>query len=293
MRRACLAALLLLAACGGAVPPEPPDPTLDRLSRAALLAWRQERPEQAADLFRQALARAYARDEAGPIADNATGLAAAELRLGRNEAARATAAQARADLARRGASVPEALTLVEAAALWRLGHGGAALALTRPITGGEAGPRARFIEGLVAADGRDLAGLDAARGAIPDGPGADTAADRAELDGRRALLAGDAATARARFAAAAAARQELRDYPGLARANALGAEAANRGGDSRAAGDLWLRAGRAAASEGNAREARAWLAAAERAGRAAGDAALVRGAREALADLAADAPLSR
>jgi hypothetical protein len=189
--------------------------------------------------------------------------------------------------------VPEALSLAEAAALWRLGNGAGALALTRPITAGEAAPRARFIEGLVAADARDLAALDAARAAIPDGPAPDTAADRAELDGRRALLAGDAATARARFAAAAAARQEVRDYPGLARANALGAEAAERAGEMRAAGDLWLRAGRAAASEGNARDARTWLTAAERAGRAAGDAALMRGAREALASLAAEAALRR
>ncbi len=294
MRRASLlACCAMLAACGGTVPPDPPDPTLDRLSRAALLAWRQDRPEQAADLFRQALARANARDEAGPIADMATGLAAAELRLGRNEAARDTAAQARADLARRGASVPEALVLAEAAALWRLGNGAGAIALTRPISAGEAAPRARFIEGLVAADARDLAGLDAAHAAIPDGPAPDAAADRAELDGRRALLGGDVATARARFSAAAAARQEVRDYPGLARANALGAEAAERAGDARAAGDLWLRAGRAAAAEGDARQARTWLAAAERAGRAAGDAALVRGAREALASLAAEAALRR
>lgn len=291
--RAAPLALLLLGACGGSIPPDPPDPTLDRLSRAALLAWRQDRPEQAADLFRQTLSRATARDEAGPIADAATGLAAAELRLGRNEAARDTAAQARADLARRGATVPEALALAEAAALWRLGNGAGALALTRPITAGEAAPRARFIEGLVAAGARDLAALDAARAAIPDGPAPDTAADRAELDGRRALLAGDAATARARFATAAAARQEVRDYPGLARANALGAEAAERAGEMRAAGDLWLRAGRAAASEGNARDARTWLTAAERAGRAAGDAALMRGAREALASLAAEAALRR
>jgi hypothetical protein len=294
VRGAAAASLALtLAACGGTVPPEPPDPTLDRLSRAALLSWRQDRPEQAAELFRQALTRAYARDEAGPIADNATGLAAAELRLGKADAARDTAAQARADLARRGAPVPDALTLAEAAALWRLGDGAAALSLTRTITAGEAAPRARFIEGLVAADRRDLVALDAARAAIPDGPSPDSAADRAELDGRRAMIAGDAATARARLAAAAVARQEVRDYPGRARANALAAEAAERGGDARAAGDLWLRAGRAAAAEGNAREARTWLTAAERTGRAAGDATLVRGAREALAELAAAAALRR
>jgi hypothetical protein len=290
---AALALAILSGGCGGAIPPDPPDPALDRAARAALLAWRQDRPEQAAELFRQALARAYARDEAGPIADNATGLAAAELRLGRNEAARAVAAQARADLARRGAPVPDALTLAEAAALWRLGSPAGAVALTRTITAGDGASRARFIEGLVAADARDLAGLEAAIAAIPPGGSPDSAADRAELEGRRALLAGDPARARPLLAAAAAGRQEVRDYPGMARALALEAEAAQRAGDGRAAGDLWLRAGRSAAATGNERDARAWFAAAEAAGRAAGDLSLVRGAREGLAALAADEALRR
>ena len=52
MTRVAFLLLLALAGCGGTPPPEPADPTLDRLSRAALLAWRQDRPEQAAELFR-------------------------------------------------------------------------------------------------------------------------------------------------------------------------------------------------------------------------------------------------
>lgn len=293
MRRAPMFVLLALCACGGQVPPDPPDPALARTSRAALAAWQQERPEQAAELFQQALTRSYARDDAGAIADNATGLAAAQLRLARNEAARATAAQARADLARRGAEVPPGLALAEAAAQWRLGNADAALALTRGITEGEAAERARFIEGLVAYDRRDLAALDAARRAIPDGPGPDSLGDRAELDGRAALLAGDAATARARLAVAAEARQDVRDYHGMARSLALGAEAAQRAGDAAAAGDLWLRAGRSAAAEGNVRDARTWLAAAEAAGARAGDQGLARGAREALAALPRPDPVRR
>jgi len=293
MSRKALLLALALTGCGGTVPPDPPDPALDRTSRAALLAWRQDRPEQAAELFRQALTRAYARDEAGPIADNATGLAAAELRLGRNAAARDTATQARADLARRGAPVPQALTLAEAAALWRLGDPAGALALTRTITTGEGAPRARFIEGLVAADARDLSALDAAVAAIPSSGPPDVLADRAELAGRAALLANDPARARPLLAAAAADRQEVRDYAGMARALALAAEAAQRTGDTRGAGDLWLRAGRSAAATGNDRDARAWFTSAENAGRAAGDASLVRGAREGLAALAADAALRR
>jgi len=289
MRRAALVLALVLAGCGSSVPPDPPDPTLERTSRAALLAWRQDRPEQAAELFRQALARAYARDEPGPIADNATGLAAAELRLGRNAAARDVAAQARADLSRRAAAIPQALTLAEAAAEWRLGNPSAALALARTITAGEGAPRARFLEGLVAADARDLVALDAAIAAIPPSGTPDLVADLAELEGRRALIANDPTRARTLLAAAAAARREVRDYPGMARALALEAEAARRGGDTRFAGDLWLRAARSAAAMGNDRDARAWFTAAEAAGRPAADTSLVRGAREGLAALAEDA----
>jgi hypothetical protein len=293
VRAAALALLVGLAACGGTVPPGPPDPTLDRASRAAMAAWRQDRPAQAAELFAQALTRAQARDEAGPIADNAIGLAASLLALGRAAEARDTAAEARADLARRGAAIPDALTLAEAAALWRLGNPAGATALTRGITSGEAAARARFIEGLVAADARDQAALDAAIAALPASDDPDVAGDRAELEGRRALLLGDAASARARLAAAASHRQDVRDYPGMARSLALGAEAAQRSGEARVAGDLWLRAARSAAAMGNARDARAWFARAEAAGRASGDAALVRGAREGLAALAREAALRR
>ncbi|TQF81662.1 hypothetical protein FK498_05080, partial [Elioraea sp. Yellowstone] len=89
-----LLAALLGAGCGGPPPPEPPDPTLARQTRTAMLAWQQDRPEQAAALFRDALRRAYARDDIAAIADIAASLAASELRLGNAEAARDAAAAA-------------------------------------------------------------------------------------------------------------------------------------------------------------------------------------------------------
>ncbi|WP_456305164.1 hypothetical protein, partial [Elioraea rosea] len=80
---------------------------------------------------------------------------------------------------------------------------------------------------------------------------------------------------------------------GMARSLALGAEAAQGAGDTAGAGDLWLRAGRSAAAEGNLRDARSWLAAAEAAGARAGDQGLARGAREALAALPRPDPVRR
>jgi hypothetical protein len=262
--------LALCAGCGGPSPPEPPDPTLARQTRVAMLAWQQDRPAQAAELFREALRRAYARDDLEAIADLAASLAAAELRLGNAEAARATAAAARAEVNRRAGTMPAELPLAEAAARWRLGDAGGARALTAAITEGEAGARARFIEGLIAADAGDARTLAAARAALPATELPDLAADQAELDGRAALLAGDAAAARARLLGAAALRQEARDYPGMARALALAGEAAAREGRTGEAADLALRAGRSAAAEGDTRAATQWLDRAVRLARAAG-----------------------
>jgi hypothetical protein len=263
---------LLCAACGGSLPPEPPDPTLARQTRTAMLAWQQDRPAQAAELFREALRRAYARDDLEAIADLAASLAAAELRLGNAEAARDTAAAARAEVNRRGGAMPAELPLAEAAARWRLGDVAGARALTAAITEGEAAARARFIEGLIAADARDAVALAAARSTLSPTEVPDLLADRLELDGRAALLAGDAAAARSALLRAAEHRQEARNYPGMARALAAAAGVAAREGRVAEASDLALRAGRSAAVNGDARAAREWLDQAVRLARQAGSA---------------------
>ncbi|WP_439576888.1 hypothetical protein [Elioraea sp.] len=264
--------LVTLAACGGPAPPEPPDPTLARQTRVAMLAWQQDRPAQAAALFRDALARAYARDDLAAIADIAASLAAVELRLGEAEAARDIAAGARAEVNRRGGTMPAELPLAEAAARWRLGDVAGARALTAAITEGEAGARARFIEGLIAADARDAQALATARASLPPTDVPDLLADSVELDGRTALLAGDAGSARAALLRAAALRQEARDYPGMARALALAGEAAAREGRAAEAADLALRAGGTAGAHGDARAAGQWVAQAGGLARAAGSA---------------------
>lgn len=278
---------LLCAACGGTPSPEPPDPTLARQTRTAMLAWQQDRPAQAAELFREALRRAYARDDLEAIADLAASLAAAELRLGNAEAARDTAAAARAEVNRRGGTMPAELPLAEAAARWRLGDAAGARALTAAITAGEAAARARFIEGLIAADAGDGVALAAARSALPSTEVPDLLADRLELDGRAALLAGDAAAARSALLRAAGHRQEARDYPGMARALALAGGAAAREGRIAEAADLALRAGRSAAVNGDARAAREWLDQAVRLARQAGSADVLAAAEAEQRHLAA------
>ncbi len=270
--RPWLLALLLLAACGSAPPlPEPPDPELARLSRTGQLAFQQGRPDQAAGLFREALARARARDDAGAIADQGVNLVVAELRRRDNTAARDVARDVREELQRRGAPVPPELLLGEATARWRLSDAGAEPLAREATKDSSTAERANFLLGLIAAGRGDAATLAALRPGITD-PG-----DAAELAAEAKRLAGDMAGAKADYMQAAALRQDQLDYAGMGRALAGAAAALPNAAD---AGDLWLRAGRAAAGDFDKKNAQVWLARA-----AAGRGSAARDARAALAKL--------
>src|SRR5262249_47387336 len=84
-------------------------------------------------------------------------------------------------------------------------------------------------------------------------------ADAKELDARASLRGRDFATARGDAEEAAALRQKTLDYRGLARALALAGAAAEGAGDTKSAADLYLRAGRSAAVQGDEVSARKWL----------------------------------
>jgi hypothetical protein len=80
-----------------------------------------------------------------------------------------------------------------------------------------------------------------------------------ELSARLALRRGDFATAQQDAARAEALRRETLDYRGLARVLALGGEAASRGGEPKAAAELYWRAGQSAAAQDDLDLARLWL----------------------------------
>src|SRR5262249_44101694 len=84
-------------------------------------------------------------------------------------------------------------------------------------------------------------------------------ADSAELDARVALRDGRNSEARHAADRAVSLRQKTLDYRGLARALAVGGEAARRAGDNAAAADLYYRAGRSAAAQGDKVAAKDWL----------------------------------
>ncbi|TVR83216.1 MAG: hypothetical protein EA405_05180 [Rhodospirillales bacterium] len=282
------AALLPVAACGGAQEPEPPDLALTRSQRVAIAAFQQGQLDQAAHLSEAALVHAHARDDAQAISDIGYNLAVIALRRGRPETALAAARAARGDAERRGVKVLPELKLVEAAALYRLGRLAEAAAVAEALVTTDADAsttdRALFIRGLVAADSGDAAGLVAALASLAERAAEMPVADLEELRARRADLAGDAAAARAAALVAAALRRDELDYAGMARALAMAAAAAEALGNDAEAAHLYLRAGRSAAAQSASADAARWLEAAIRSAGTAGQAEL---AAEAKRDRAA------
>ena len=156
-------------------------------------------------------------------------------------------ARCRPELARRGIAEPD-FDLITATAAFRLGDLASADRLAAGLSGAppDLADAAWFLRGLIADARGDRPGLEAAAAALT--PSAD-AADAGEL---RARLTHDPALA----LRVAGLRRDALDYRGMARALAL---AAGCTPDVVAAADLYLRAGRSAAAEGDAPQARTWL----------------------------------
>jgi hypothetical protein len=305
-----LSLYLLLAACSSheAPPAQPQDQTLQRYRQAGELAYSLDRPQEAVTQYRLALTQAEARDDLTAIGNLSFNLVVAQLRANQPADALATARRARAELARRGGSAFPALDLAEATALYRTGDATSAASMAARLQNGsdrETATAASFLRGLIADERHDKAGLQAAEQALrqtmaaalaaspppaiqpQDQPGAgalrpETQADAAELQARLARQNGNFAQARAAALQSADLRRGLLDYRGLARALSVAADAARQAGDPSAA-DLYLRAGRSAAAQGDPATARPWL---EQAIRLSHDPAITEAANKALSDMA-------
>jgi hypothetical protein len=264
--RRLLVVLLLLASCGGGSkdtgPTTPVDEALQRESRAGRLAYDLEHPEEAVTKYQAALTRAQARDDLEAIGNLGYNLAIAQLNVNAPDRALSVARTTRTELQRRGVEPFPGLLLVEATALYRTGDLAEADAMAARAAAGndaEAAARAVFLRGLIADDRGDEAGLAAAASKLSGATAPALQADAAELMARLALRRDDPAGARQQAERAEALRRDTLDYRGLARALALGGEAAKRGGDPALAADLFLRAGRSAAAQRDAATARPWL----------------------------------
>jgi hypothetical protein len=274
----------LLGGCGGGDgPPVPTDPVLERHFRAGHAAIGLDQPAQAIRHYSEALARARARDDAAAIGDLAFNLVVTQERAGQPEIALRTFREVSAELARRNATIPPALRLAGAIALYRLGRlpqADAAAAAVEPGSDPEIAMRAAFLRGLVADENGDAAGLRRAFARLAAAKAPEGLGDQSELAARIALRERDPRRARAEAERAAALRRDLLDYRALARCLALAARAAEETGDPAAAADLYLRAGRSATAQGEKPSAREWLSRAIALSR---DAALSSEARAALA----------
>jgi len=261
MRRsaAALAVLLALAGCGGGSPADegpPPDRRLDQANQAGLRALTLGNTTEAVKQYRAALKVAYERDDGEAIGDVGYNLAVAQLRAGAAADSARTARETRAELERRHRTPPAELILVQSAAAYRLratdeAEAAAQEVTQRPSVAPETLTRGWYIRGALAADRGDAQGLAQALAAIPSSTKPDQEADRLELAGRAALLAGSTGPAAQQLERAADQRRLALDYRGMARALALAGDAVMQQGRTADAADLFLRAGRSALLQGD------------------------------------------
>lgn len=297
-----LSTTLLLTGCGSSTPAPtlPQDQNLQRYQRAGQSAYTLGRPEEAIAQYRLALTQAEARDDLPAIGNLSFNLAAAQLQANQPDAALQTARSARSELNRRGAAPLAGLDLVEATALYRTGDATTADSMAVKLQGGsdaEISAAASFLRGLIADDRHDAAGLGAASTALQQGIAATASitdpaktltlrpaqqADALELQARLARQQGDYGGAQTLALQAADQRRLVIDYRGLARALSVAANAAHQAKKPEAA-DLYLRAGRSAAAQGDRTAAEAWL---KQALELSQDSAVTAAAQQALAALA-------
>jgi len=302
-RTSVLLTALVLAGCGSSTPAPtlPQDQNLQRYQRAGQSAYDLGRPAEAIAQYRLALTQAEARDDLPAIGNLSFNLAAAQLQANQPEAALQTARSARAELTRRGAAPLAGLDLVEATALYRTGDAATADTMATKLQGdgdAEIAAAASFLRGLIADDRHDAAGLTAASSALQQAIVASTAkitdpaktmalrpaqqADVLELQARLARQQGDLARTQTLALQAADLRRLVIDYRGLARALSVAADAARQAKQPEAA-DLYLRAGRSAAAQGDRPAAETWL---NEAIKLSQDKAVTEAAQQALAALA-------
>jgi tetratricopeptide (TPR) repeat protein len=294
--RIALAGVLLLVGCTAATPvPEPSQPVdLELRSgwRLARFAFEERQYDQAAELYTRVLERAYARDDLEAIGDVGYELAVVRLRQLDPGAAALQARQTRDELRRRGEEPFAELYLVEAVALYEMGQPAGAEAMADQAIALAPGPsdpaarRAWFLNGRLAADRADQAGVARALAALGRAQNPELQADRLELIGRRDLLDDRPDRALPAFRTSADLRRDAGDYLGMARVLALAGEAAEGADVIPEAADLYFRAGRSAEVEGRPADAQRWLSAAARLAQTTGQAEILAQANDRLARLA-------
>ena len=284
-----------LAGCGTStpLPAQPPDRNLASGWKLARFAFDGGDYEQAVVLYDRTLARAYARDDIQAIATIGYESALALLRAGQAAEAATRARRVREELNRRGVTPFPEIALTEAIALYAAGDrlGAEALATSLitdsrdAVDASAVVARAAYLWGMIAADRADRVGVSRALAEIGNPEAVSLRADRSELTGRLRLLEADPGAAMAAFEETADLRRETHDYPGVARALAAAGDAAEAAGRAAEAADLYLRAGRGAATLNRRDQAERWLRKAETIAARTGQADVADAARHQIARL--------
>lgn len=264
---------------------------LDRTNQAARTAFEQYNYKQAESLYREALAIAYTRDDLAAIVDAQYNIAVCLVRLENYGEALEMIHQAKAELSRAHLATPEYLSLLEATILYRQGNYDGAWALTErivagpPQTSGEAGTRAHFLRGLIAAKRGETEQLRGEIAALGEPTDPRLQADYQELSGHLALAEGRWETSLKAFSEAAKLRSDTGDYRGTVRALTMAGTVSERAGRPSEAANHFLRAGRSAAIQGANGEANELLTRASRLAEQAGDHETAQDARDHLTKL--------
>ncbi|MEE4601802.1 MAG: tetratricopeptide repeat protein [Desulfobacteraceae bacterium] len=288
---ACLCvAIILMGGVGcGSSPTEQVtaevDEEFERMNRVARTAFDHGRFRQAADLYNQALERAYVLDDVDAIVDSQYNLAVCLVRLHDYDQALEQISQSRAELTRAGRRIPVDILLLEATTVYRMGKLDDAWLLTDTIILGPSRPseaiqsKTHFMRGLIAAEWDDINQLRQEIVSLGKPSAVGLRADREELVGRLAMAQSNWNEATEAFDKTAEYRRDDFDYSEMVNALALAAWACEQAGKLSEASKRYLRAGRSAARQGESREALNWLNRAEKLAREAGDESSAKEAR--------------
>jgi tetratricopeptide (TPR) repeat protein len=247
------------------------------VNRAARTAFDHGRFRQAADLYNQALERAYVLDDVNAIVDSQYNLAVCLIGLNSYVEALDRVNQSRAELTRAGRGIPADILLLEATIVHRMGKLDDAWQLTDKILldpsrlSEAVRGKTHFLRGLIAGEWDDINQLRQEIVSLGTPSVVGLQADREELVGRLAMAQSNWNEAIEAFDKTAEFRRDDFDYSEMVNALALGAWACEQAGKLSDASRRYLRAGRSAARQGESREALNWLSRAEKLAGKAGD----------------------
>ncbi len=255
--REVLIVLAVLTLVGCATPPPPPrkDKELSQAGDLARAAFQDGATAKAIDLYRKALSRARAMDDATEIGNAAYNLALCHTILGQLDQASASLAEAKAEFERSG-SPPADVLLLEATIAQRQGNLEQALSLADQVLSASPDESHRFqaalLKGTIACEQDDAARARIALAEADQHQVANTPllAARERLAGNILLREGNPVEAAAAFDRAAALFQKAKHYRDMAITLRRAGEAYREAGDTQRAEDRQFRAKRSLAAQG-------------------------------------------